>query len=54
MFNIFEEEGEPMQEGPRIRYLFNQVQYSGLQLSIEALKAQETTGIVLTYLMVAN
>ena len=54
MFNIFEEEGEPMQEGARIRYLFNQVQHSGLQSSIEALRAQETTGIVLTYPMVAN
>jgi len=43
-----------MQEGASIWYFFNQIQHSGLQSSIEALKAQEMTGIMLTYLMVDN
>ena len=40
MFNIFEKEGEPMEEEAKIRFLFKKVQNNDLQKSDEALKAQ--------------
>ena len=43
MFNIFDKEGEPMEEDAKIRFLFKKVQNNDLQKSVEALKAQQTT-----------
>ena len=54
MFNIYKEQGEPMQEDAKIRTLFEKVQHSGLQVQIDALKAQITTGTNITYTTAAN
>ena len=40
MYNIFEGEGEPMEEDAKTRFLFKRVKHSYLQKSIEALKSQ--------------
>ena len=40
MYNIFEEEGDPMEEDARIRFLFKTFDHSDLHKSIEALKIQ--------------
>ena len=56
MFNIFEKEGEPMEEEAKIRFLFKKVQNNDLQKSVEALKAQQTTSPpgTVTYVTAAN
>ena len=56
MFNIFEKEGEPMEEEAKIRFLFKKVQNNDLQKSAEALKAQQTTSPpgTVTYVTAAN
>ena len=54
MFNIYEKEDEPMAEDAKVRFLFKRVQHSGLQAAIEALKAQQIAGTVVTYTMAAN
>ena len=56
MFNIFEKEGEPMEEEAKIRFLFKKVQNVDLQKSVEALKAQQTTSPpgTVTYVTAAN
>lgn len=54
MFNIFDKEGEEMSDEAKVRFLFRKVQHEGLRNSIEALKALETTGAVITYTMAAN
>ena len=56
MYNIFEKSGEPMTEDAKIRFLFNKVQHSGLQSTVDALKARITTSPVgtITYTTVAN
>ena len=46
MFNIFEKHGEGMEEDAKIRFLFKNVQHSGLQSDIAALKASITTSAV--------
>ena len=38
MFNIFEKEGEPMEEEAKLRYLFKKVQHVALQKTVKALK----------------
>ena len=40
MFNIFEEEGEPMQEEAKLMTLFEKVQHVNFQKTVEALKVQ--------------
>ena len=54
MFNIYEQEGEPMLEGVRIRFLFKKVQHTGLQMAIASLEASQTNGAQLTYTCVVN
>ena len=55
MFNIFEEEKEPMEEDAKIRFLFNKIQHQGLQAPIEAMRAWIATSTVpVSYTTVAN
>ena len=54
MHNIFEEEDEPMCDAAKTRFLFEKVQHPELKSAIEALKAQQTSGNVITYTMAAN
>ena len=54
MFNIYKQEGEPMPEGARIRFLFKKVQHTGLQMAIASLEASQTNGAQLTYTRAAN
>jgi hypothetical protein len=54
MFNIYEKEAEPMTDDAKTRFLFKQVQHAGLRGAIEALKAQQTAGVNVTYTMAAN
>ena len=42
MYKIFEEEGEPIYEDAKIRFIFKLVDHSDLQKSIESLKDQMT------------
>ena len=51
---IFEKEGEPWPDSALLRFLFEKVQHPGLQIVIESLKAQQTTGTDVTYTMAAN
>ena len=54
MYNIYEKEGEPMTDEAKVRFLYKKVQHSGLRGTIDALKAQQTAGAVITYTMAAN
>ena len=55
MFNIFEEENEPMEEDAKVRFLFNKIQHQGLQAPIEAMRARIATSTVpVSYTTVAN
>ena len=54
MFNIYDKEGEPMADEAKVRFLFKKIEHPGLQGSLEALRAQQTTGSELTYTMAAN
>jgi hypothetical protein len=54
MYNIYEKEGEPMPDDAKTRFLFKKVQHSGLRGAIEALRAQQTAGLNVTYTMAAN
>ena len=54
MFNIYEKEGEPMTDDTKTRFLFKQVQHANLRGAIEALKAQQTASVNVTYTMAAN
>ena len=54
MFNIYEKENEPMTDDAKTRFLFKQVQNANLRGAIEALKAQQTAGVNVTYTMAAN
>ena len=54
MFTIYEHEGEPMTEDAKIRFLFRKVQHTGLKGPIDALKAQQTAGVDISYTMAAN
>ena len=55
MFNIFEQQGEPMEEEAKIRFLFKKIEHSGLQSAIEAMRARITTSTTqIQYSTVAN
>ena len=54
MYNIYEKEGEAMPDDAKTRFLFKKVQHSGLRGAIEALRAQQTAGVDVTYTMAAN
>ena len=54
MYNIYEQEGEPMSEEAKIRFLFKKVVHTDLQGAIEALKVSQTSGSVITYTSAAN
>ena len=54
MYNIYEKEGEPMPDDAKLRFLFKRVQHKDLSSSIDALRAQQTAGINITYTQAAN
>ena len=54
MFNIYEKEGEAVNEAEKVRLLFKKVQHDKLSDAISALQAQQTLGTVLTYSQCAN
>ena len=54
MFNIYEKYGEPMSDAAKVRFLFSKVQHTGLEGPIDALKAQQSGGVVITYSRAAN
>ena len=54
MFNIYEQEGEPMADDAKTRFLFKKVQHPGLQTAIAALRVQMNLGSAVTYTMAAN
>ena len=54
MFNIFNQENEPMSEEAKIRFLFNAIQHKDLIPAVEALRAQQTAGSNLTYTACCN
>ena len=43
MFNIFEKEGEPMEDEAKLRFLFKKTKCDKLQKTVEALKVQQRT-----------
>ena len=54
MFNIFAQENEPMSEEAKIRFLFQAIQHKDLIVAVEALRAQQTAGSILTYTACCN
>ena len=54
MFNIYDKEGEPMKEDAKLWFLFDRTQHASLQVQVEALKANITTGTPVTYTTAAN
>ena len=56
MYNIFENHGEKMEEDAKMRFLFKNMQHSGLDADIAALKASITTNPAgtITYSTVYN
>jgi hypothetical protein len=54
MFNIFNQENEPMSEEAKIRFLFQSIQHKDLLVAVEALRAQQTAGSNLTYTACCN
>lgn len=54
MFNIYETEGEPINEDQKIRLLFKKIQHKDLEPAISALQTQQTLGQAITYTMCAN
>ncbi len=54
MYTIYDKEGDPMSDEAKVRFLFKKIQHSSLRTSIEALKAQMTAGVNITYTMAAN
>ena len=54
MFNIYDKEGEPILEDVKILLLFDRTQHASLQVQVEALKANITTGTPVTYTNAAN
>ena len=53
MYNIYDKEGEKMEEEAKLRFLFNQVQHADLKVTIAALKTRMITTAV-TYTEAAN
>ena len=54
MFNIYEKEGKKMSNEAKVRFIFWKVHHAGLHSSIDALKATQTTGTVISFTMAAN
>ena len=49
LFNIYENEDEDMLDEAKVHFLFPKVQHVGLRSSIDALKATQTTGTVISH-----
>ena len=54
MFNIYDKESEKVPEDQQVRILFNKIKSKDLESAINALKAQATTGTIITYTMATN
>ena len=54
MFNIYDKEGKPMLEDAKLRFLFDGTHHASLQVQVEALKSNITTGTPVTYTTAAN
>ena len=56
MFNLFEEEGEPLTEGAKFRFLMEKVNHQELQTVIEALRVRDSleAGRATTFTEAAN
>ena len=55
MFNIFDKEGEAMEEDAKLRTLFKKIQHVSLLKTVEALKVQQRTSpTAVTYTVAAN
>ena len=54
MFNIFDQENDPMPEDAKIRFLFQAIQHEDLSVAVEALKAQRTVYSELLYTACCN
>ena len=54
MFSIYEKEDEEMSDEAKVRFLFRKVQHAGLRSSIDALKAAQIIGTVISYTMAEN
>lgn len=54
MFNIFEKYGDPMSDEAKVRFLFKKVEHPGMQLAIEALRAEQSGGRIVTYQRAAS
>ena len=54
MHNIYEKEGKEMTDDAKLRLLYQRVQHPGLKAAVEALKAQKTVGLKITYTRAVN
>ena len=54
LFNIFSQEGEPMEEDYKIRFIFKVIDHEGLSKSVEDLKSQRTSGVKMSYTTCCN
>ena len=54
MFNVSEKEGEEILDEAKVRFIFRKVQHTGLRSYINALKASQATGMIISYTMDAN
>jgi len=48
MFNIYKEQSEEVPEDQKVRILYKKIQNNDLDRAIQALKAQQTVGAVIT------
>jgi len=48
MFNIYKEQSEEVPEDQKVRTLYKKIQNNDLDRAIQALKAQQTVGAVIT------
>ena len=54
IFNIYKKEGGEISEEAKVRFLFRKVHHTGLRSSINALKASQTTGNIISYTIAAK
>ena len=54
MFNIYEKEGKEISDEAEVCFLFWEVQHGELRSYIDALKATQITGTVISYTMAEN
>jgi len=55
MFNIFEKEGEPMEEEAKMWSLFKKIQHVSIQKTVKALRVQQHTNpTTMAYTIAAN